>query len=63
MAQNAMWGWPRYTSDATLSGGSWNANYPITNLKDDTELAKVGRTADASTSSAVILGVFTALGY
>lgn len=33
MTSNAVIGFPRWTEKVTLSGGSWNASYPLSNLK------------------------------
>lgn len=40
-------GWPRWTDTATFSGGSWNADYPVTNL-GILPLSRVARSTDAT---------------
>lgn len=50
---NILIGYANYTDASTLSGGSWNASYPLSNLKDS-RLALVSRSADLVTSSTII---------
>lgn len=50
MANNVMLGFPNRIDAATLSGGSWQASLPLTNLKNRT-LGKVARSADALAAS------------
>jgi hypothetical protein len=60
---NCILAFPDKTPSATLSGGSWNASFPLDNLKD-TLLAKKARSADvlaASTKFDLDLGAATKL--
>jgi hypothetical protein len=52
---NAIFGFPRATSSFTLSGGSWNATYPESNLLS-LPLSKVARTTDATSANTIIKG-------
>lgn len=52
---NCLFGWPVWSDvgilyTPTLSGGSWNANLPLTNLQDR-RLAKVARSSSAAITS------------
>jgi hypothetical protein len=58
MATNAIFGFPRYTPDVTWSGGSWETDYPRTNL-GTLPLAYVARTTDATTASTQVVGTFS----
>lgn len=40
-------GYPNRSDDGTLSGGSWEASLPLTNLQDR-RLAKIARSTDAT---------------
>ena len=48
-----LFGWPMVLDDATLSGGSWQASLPITNLQTDA-LGAVARSSDALAASSLI---------
>ena len=57
-------GFANQTDQATLSGGSWNASYPITNLQNR-YLSQKARTSDDSTGSTTIsidLGAVQSIG-
>lgn len=55
MAENAYFGFPRVTEQfPTLSGGSWRATYPLTNLQS-LPLSQVARSLDATTGSTSIV--------
>lgn len=47
---NVMIAFPNRADDATLSGGSWNASLPLTNLQDR-QLSQVARSTNALTTS------------
>lgn len=47
---NLILGFPNRIDEATLSGGSWEASLPLTNLQDR-RLAKVARSTDLNTTS------------
>jgi hypothetical protein len=47
-------GWPNRIDDATLTGGSWDADLPLANLKTR-QITKVARTADDATASTKFL--------
>lgn len=49
-------GWPRYSDEVTLSGGSWDAGYPLSNLTDQVNLGRPARSADLDAASLVIKG-------
>lgn len=48
---NVRLGFPCYEHEATMSGGSWEADYPVANMVNATELARVARSTDATTAS------------
>jgi len=50
---NLLFGWPLVSDTATLSGGSWLAGLPLTNLQTDA-LASVARSTTDSTADATI---------
>lgn len=50
---NILIGYNNYIDSATLSGGTWNAAYPQSNLKDR-RLAVVSRTTAATTAAATV---------
>lgn len=52
---NCIIGYPRQNSKFTLSGGSWQAAYPVTNAHND-EYARVARSTNDSNSSTIITG-------
>lgn len=52
---NALFGFPRVTTSFALAGGTWNANYPLTNLQS-LPLSKVARSTAATLVSTVIDG-------
>jgi hypothetical protein len=58
MATNAIFGFPRHTPDVTWSGGSWETDYPRTNL-GTLPLARVARSTDATTASTQVVGTFS----
>jgi len=51
----ALFGFPRATSAYTLSGGSWNSFYPVTNLQV-LPLSRVARSTNAVLTSTIIDG-------
>jgi hypothetical protein len=51
---NLIIGFPNLISDATLSGGSWEASLPLTNLQDR-RLAKKARTTTNTTAAATVV--------
>lgn len=51
---NALFGFPNQGDAATLSGGSWSASLPITNLQDRV-LAKKARSADLAAASTIVI--------
>ena len=55
---NSKWliGFPRYTESITYSGGSWEANYPINNIKV-LPFAKVARSTNDANASTILYGV------
>jgi hypothetical protein len=55
----AVFGYARNSSFYTLSGGSWNTAYPITNLFQ-MGLSRIGRTTNATTGSTIIKGTASA---
>jgi hypothetical protein len=65
---NVLLGWPNYADvgpvyTPVLSGGSWNASLPLTNLQD-ARLAKVARSTDDAVTSTIVkadLGVARAV--
>lgn len=59
MTNNALIGFPRTGSYFTLSGGDWDATYPVTNLQE-LPLSNIARTFDATTGSTIITGNATA---
>src|SRR5258708_5693879 len=50
----AIMGWPSVTANFTLSGGSWNASYPRTNLQS-LPLSRVARSTDLNTANTAII--------
>lgn len=50
MVETAIVGFPSWRPDATMSGGSWNASYPVSNLLTD-DISRVARSSDATTAS------------
>lgn len=56
---NALISFPDRTLSATLSGGSWNASYPLSNLKDKsmTKTARSSNLLTTSTQISIDLGV------
>ncbi len=55
-----MFGWPRWTTDVTWSGGSWLAEYPAANLAV-LPLARVARSTNLNLSSTQVIGTFSKL--
>lgn len=59
MSTVAVFGFPSLSRNFTLSGGAWNALYPLSNLTtnlDQPQLKRVARSADAAPASTVIRG-------
>jgi hypothetical protein len=54
----AIIGFPRASSSFALSGGSWNATYPLSNLQA-LPPSRVARSTDATTGSTIIIGATT----
>lgn len=57
MSENCILGFPRWTEDATFTGGSYDASYPVTNA-GIVPLSQVARTADLLAASSTIIGTF-----
>lgn len=55
MPENVIFGWPRWTPSVTWSGGSWDADWPVSNV-GDLPLARVARSADLLAASTQIIG-------
>jgi hypothetical protein len=55
---NSKWiiGFPRYTESITYSGGSWESNYPLNNIKV-LPFAKVARSTNDANASTILYGV------
>lgn len=58
MAQNAIFGWPRWTPDITWSGGSWSASWPVSNV-GSLPLARVARSSNTTLAATQIIGTLS----
>ena len=56
----AVLGFPRWTESLTLSGGSWESDYPLSNLKS-LPLSRVARSTDAATASTQLMAALSPL--
>ena len=60
MTTKATLNFPSYSTRLTLSGGSWETDYPLTNLQTVQPLTAVARSTDATAASTAIVPMFPA---